>query len=476
MLLLLPEILIGALIIILIGVLCISPHHHSKKIVNLVSYILILSGLYIVIYGSCAINDKQVFLDNYLVDKLSFILKGVIIIFSGMIISYSKSYLLSHGLFKLEFFTLLLFSVLGQLICISSVHTLLTYLGIELMALAIYGLVAFNYKKEISIEAAIKYMVLGAIASGFLLYGISMIYGSTGGLSYREISSSIILDKYNHILMIFGIMFIIAALSFKLGLVPFHMWAPDVYQGGNTASTIIISTIPKIAVFALSYRILLDLFNSLSSQYIIILQIIAIASLFIANLTAIMQNNIKRMLAYSTISHMGFLLLSIISGYNNNLFNAAQTGFLYVLIYSFTSLGIFAVLLGLSHTNDDLTFDNLKGLAKKYPLLGFGLLIGVFSLAGIPPTIGFYAKLLVIESLMHVNMYTISILAIISSVIGAFYYLKIIKVIYFDDITDALPLFIQSKSAKILMVINLSTILILGIYPKILVDVFKTIL
>jgi NADH-quinone oxidoreductase subunit N len=320
-------------------------------------------------------------------------------------------------------------------------------------------------------------MVLGAIASALLLYGISMVYGATGSLVYSDIFFSIKSSAYNPVIMLLGIVFIIAGLSFKLGLVPFHMWAPDVYEGSNTATTLIVSTIPKIAIVVLVFRLFADVFYDISSKYIVILQTIAIVSLFVANLTAIMQTNIKRMLAYSTISHIAFVMLSLVSSYvSSNVVFATQASMFYIVSYAFSGMAVFAILLGLSNSDDNLTLDSLKGLAKKNPIIGFGLLICMFSLAGIPPTVGFYAKLLVIQGLVHTHQYILAVMAVVSSVIAAFYYLRIVKVIYFDDVSEQLPEFVQTKSAKVFMTINFSLILILGIYPKLLVSLFQNLI
>jgi NADH-quinone oxidoreductase subunit N len=380
---------------------------------------------------------------------------------------------LAHKIFKLEFFALFLLSIFGQLICISSINLLLTYVGIELMALAIYGIVAFNNNQVKAIEAGIKYMVLGAVASAFLLYGTSMLYGSTGSLDYRQIYLLIadngVSSSYNHNLLLFGVLLIISGLCFKLGLVPFHMWAPDVYEGGNSASTLIVSTMPKIAIFAMTYRLLVDTFDILSANFIIILQVIAIASLLIGSLTAIMQTNIKRMLAYSTISHMGFVLLAMTISYDTSLEISTagkHSAVFYTLVYTFSGAAMMAIIVGLTNKNDDLKLENIKGLAKKNPWLGIGFLISVFSLAGIPPTIGFYAKFLVIQNLIQSGMYVFAIIAVLSSVIAAFYYLRIIKAIYFDEADENTAEFTHANSAKILLCINIAGILALGIYPQ----------
>ncbi len=479
MLLLLPEILVSFLALSLLVLLCISPNKTCTKTICIMAYVLILSGIYFTALASCGSNCivDSIFHNNYIIDKLAYGLKGILILGSGIIILYIKNYLIAHNLFKTEFFALFILSILGQIICISAAHMLLTYLGIELMALSIYGLAAFNYSKQISIEAAIKYMVLGAIASAFLLYGISMVYGATGSLVYSEIFNSIADKSYNSTIMLLGVIFIIAALAFKLGLVPFHMWAPDVYEGSNNASVLILSTLPKIAIAALFYRLFSHVFYDISGKYIMIFQVIAISSLFVANLTAIMQKNIKRMLAYSTISQLAFVLLAFISSYDkSNLIFAVNSGMFYTVIYVFSAMAVFSILLGLTSVNDDLTINDLKGLAKKNPLIGFGLLICMFSLAGIPPTIGFYAKLLVIQSLVHTHNYILAILAVVSSVIAAFYYLRIVKVIYFDEITEKLPEFIQTKSAKLFMLLNLCLLLALGIYPKALIGIFQNII
>jgi NADH-quinone oxidoreductase subunit N len=472
----LPEVVITANILILFALLCFKPNHVFHKSVCYLAYIMIFLGAYAMYIALCknSIVKNNYFFDSYTIDKLDYFLKGFITSAAGIIILYTKTYLLRFNIFKLEFFLLLLLSVLGQMICIGAIHTLSLYLGIELMALAIYGLVVFRYTEHISIEAGIKYMILGAIASAFLLYGISMVYGATNALSYSAIIQSIQNQTYDRIMLLLGMIFIIAALLFKLGLVPFHMWVPDVYEGGIMPSTLVISSIPKVAIVILFYRLMHDVFYSLSANYIEILQYIAIISLFVANLAAITQKNIKRMLAYSTISHIAFMCLAIIVTYVANYeIMAKQMLIFYLLTYTLTSITIFGLLLGLTQFKDNLAIADLKGLAKKHPIVSVALLLCMFSLAGIPPTMGFYSKFMVIQGLMHNHYYIIAILAILSSVIAAFYYLLIVKTMYFDDLNAELPSFQHSISAKISLGLSLCLIMLLGIYPNTLMSILS---
>ncbi len=481
----LPEIFIITNIFILFGLLCFKPQYAFYNVICYLAYSMIIAGLYGIYCAFFYENNllkHNYFFDSYVIDKLSYFLKSFILSACGIIMLYSKSYLQRFNIFKLEFFILLLLSVLGQVICIGAVHTLTMYLGIELMALAIYGLVVFRYTEHISIEAGIKYMILGAIASAFLLYGISMVYGATNALSYVGIIDSIKNQTNDHIMLLLGFTFIIGALFFKLGLVPFHMWVPDVYEGGIMPSTLIISSIPKIAIVILFYRLTHDVFYDLSTYYIEILKYTAIISLFIANLAAIMQKKIKRMLAYSTISHMAFICLAILVTYTPSINSYAiftqKALIFYIITYALTNMATFGLLLGLTQFKDNLCINDLKGLAKKHPLVSFSLLLCMFSLAGIPPAMGFYSKLMVIQGLIYNHYYIIAVLAVLSSVIAAFYYLLIIKTMYFDDIiTDNESFnFQHAKAAKICLTSMMILILILGIYPNALLNILDKII
>lgn len=375
---------------------------------------------------------------------------------------YSKQYLIDRGLFRPDFIVLTLFALLGQLILISGSNLLTLYLGLELMALSTYGLVAMRHNSGLSSEAAIKYFVLGALASGFLLYGMSMLYGVTGSLDLMEIFKAVADPRINNLIMAFGLVFIVAGLAFKLGVVPFHMWVPDVYQGAPTAVTLLIAAAPKLAAFALLFRLLVNTLLPLVADWQPMLMILAVLSLAVGNITAIAQTNIKRMLAYSAIAQMGFVLLGMLSVFDDHAFSASM---FYAVTYVITTLGTFGLLMALSRKGYDCeTLDGLKGLNRKHPWFAFMGLIMMFSLAGIPPTVGFAAKLSVLEALVDANFVALAVIAVIASLIGAFYYLRVVKVMYFDEPVGEHSISGSGFSRGILG-LNSIAILVLGIFP-----------
>ncbi|MFZ9326066.1 MAG: NADH-quinone oxidoreductase subunit NuoN [Polynucleobacter sp.] len=375
---------------------------------------------------------------------------------------YSKQYLIDRGLFRPDFLVLTLFALLGQLVLISASNLITLYLGLELMALSTYGLVAMRHSSGLSSEAAIKYFVLGALASGFLLYGMSMIYGVTGSLDLLEILRSLLDPRINHLIMAFGLVFIVAGVAFKFGVVPFHMWVPDVYQGAPTAVTLLIAAAPKLAAFALLFRLLINTLLPLISDWQPMLMILAVLSLVIGNITAIAQTNIKRMLAYSAIAQMGFVLLGMLSIFDDHAFSASM---FYVIAYVITTLGTFGLLMVLSRKGYDCdTLEGLKGLNRKHPWYAFIGLIMMFSLAGVPPTLGFAAKLSVLEALVDADYIALAVIAVIASLIGAFYYLRVVKVMYFDEPSHEHSV-TGSGITKGVLSLNGLMVLLLGIFP-----------
>jgi len=375
---------------------------------------------------------------------------------------YSRQYLVDRGMFRPDFMVLALFALLGQCVLISGSNLLTLYLGLELMALSTYGLVAMRQDNAQSAEAAMKYFILGALASGFLLYGMSMLYGVTGSLDLIEIFKAVADPRINHLIMAFGLVFIMAGLAFKLGVVPFHMWVPDVYQGAPTAVTLLIAAAPKLAAFALLFRLLVNTLLPLFSDWQPMLIMLAVLSMVIGNVTAIAQTNIKRMLAYSAIAQMGFVLLGMLSVFDDHAYSAAL---FYAVTYTLTTLASFGLLMLLSKKGYDCeTLDSLKGLNKKHPWFAFMGLVMMFSLAGIPPTVGFAAKLSVLEALVDAEYTALAIIAVMASLVGAFYYLRVVKVMYFDaplhehEITG-------SGISRGILGINSIAIVALGIFP-----------
>jgi NADH-quinone oxidoreductase subunit N len=383
---------------------------------------------------------------------------------------YSRTYLADRGLWKGEFFALVLFALMGMMVMISANHFLTLYLGLELLSLSLYAMVALDRDSARATEAAMKYFVLGALASGLLLYGMSMIYGATGTLDISQVAKAVATANPNKIVLTFGLVFLVSGMAFKLGVVPFHMWIPDVYDGAPTAVTLIIGSAPKLAAFAMAMRLLVMGLLDLAVDWQQMLVILAVLSMALGNLAAIAQTNIKRMLAYSTISHMGFMLLGLLAGVvNGNWLNAADAysaAMFYVAVYVLTTLGTFGMVLLLSRAGFEAeNLNDSKGLNARNPWYAFIMLLLMFSLAGVPPTVGFYAKLSVLQPLLAADMTWLAVVAVLFSLIGAFYYLRIVKLMYFDEPTDTAPI-APSLDMSVLISVNGLAVLALGIMPQ----------
>ena len=400
-------------------------------------------------------------------DSMSDVLKVFVYFVTFVVFLYSRDYLRERSLLKGEFFVLALFSVLGMMVMISANSLLMIFLGLELLSLCLYAMVALNRDSQSSSEAAMKYFVLGALASGMLLYGISLVYGITGSLDLARISDAVAMlnsgstAQPGAIVLNMGLVFIVIGLAFKLGAVPFHMWVPDVYHGSPTAVTLFIGTVPKIAAFGMIIRLLVDGLGGLHGEWQNMLIVLAVLSIATGNVVAIAQGNIKRMLAYSTISHMGFLLLGILTGTADG-YSAAM---FYVLVYAVMGLGGFGMVIMLSRAGFEAeNIDDFKGLNERSPWFAFMMLILMFSMAGVPPTVGFYAKLSVLQAVVAVDLLWLAVFAVIFSVIGAFYYLRIVKLMYFDKPEDTTP--IQPNfDIRFALGANGLAVLGLGIYP-----------
>ena len=385
---------------------------------------------------------------------------------------YSRQYLLDRGLLRGEFITLLLFAMLGMMIMISAASFLTLYLGLELMSLCLFAMVALNRDSAQSTEAAMKYFVLGALSSGLLLYGMSMIYGATGTLDISEVAQRVsrIAATTDRSLLVFGLVFMVAGIAFKLGAAPFHMWIPDVYQGAPTAITLVIGAAPKLAAFAMAVRLLVNGLLDLAQDWQQMLALLALLSMAIGNITAIAQSNIKRMLAYSTIAHMGFMLLGLLSGVvGGNLLNAADaygTALFYVVVYVLMTLGAFGMLLYLSRKGFECeNLEDFRGLNRRSPWFAFVMMVLMFSLAGLPPTAGFYAKLAVLSSAVQAGQLWLAVAAVILSLVGAFYYLRIVKLMYFDEPKETGPV-PGHREMRVLLSFNALVLLVLGILPQ----------
>ena len=437
---------------------------HTPRGVGFVYFfaLLLLAYLFFAFFGR--LGDVSLLAMNgmFQSDPLSNLLKACSCAAVFVTLVYSKQYLKDRSLFRPDFIVLALLALLGQFVLISGANLLTLYLGLELMALPTYVLVAMRHNSEKSVEAGIKYFILGALASGFLLYGMSMLYGITGSLDLLEIFKTVADPRVNHLVMAFGLVFIVAGLAFKLGVVPFHMWVPDVYQGAPTAVTLMIAGAPKLAAFALLFRLLVNTLLPLLGDWQPMLVLLALLSLVVGNVTAIAQTNLKRMLAYSAIAQMGFVILGMLSVFDDHAFSASL---FYVVTYVMTTLGSFGLLMVLSrHGYDCETLESLKGLNKKHPWYAFIGLVMMFSLAGIPPTVGFAAKLGVLEALVDAEHTFIALIAVIASLIGAFYYLRVVKVMYFDEPTHEITV-TGSGFARALLGLNAILVLVIGMFP-----------
>jgi len=418
------------------------------------------------------------FHNMFISDPMSCLLKLFSYIAVGLTLIYSRQYVTDRemlsGTLGGEFYVLALFCLLGQMVMISGNSMLIIYLGLELMSLSLYALVALRRNHAVSSEAAMKYFILGALASGFLLYGMSMLYGATGSLDLTEIAKAASSGTVNKTVLIFGVVFLVAGLAFKLGVVPFHMWVPDVYHGAPTAVTLLLGGAPKLAAFAICIRLLVEGLLPLAVDWQQMLMVLAVSSMVVGNLTAIAQTNLKRMLAYSTISQMGFVLLGLLSGVvDGNVFSAANaysSAMFYAITYVLTTLGTFGVVLLLARSGFEAeNLDDFKGLNQRSPWFAFVMLLLMFSLAGIPPMMGFYAKLSVLQAVLGSGQVWLAVFAVMLSLIGAFYYLRVVKLMYFDEPVDFAPI-VVNRDMRVALSINGAAVLLLGLVPGPLMD------
>ena len=401
------------------------------------------------------------------IDPMGTVLKALTLVLVLLSFFYARDYFNKKSIQASEFFILALFATIGMLVLISANSLLVVYLGLELLSLSLYSMVAMNRASAESAEAAMKYFILGALASGMLLYGISMLYGVSGTLQLDELLARSEVVGQERLLLIFGVVFVIVGIAFKLGVVPFHMWLPDVYQGASTPVTLFLGTAPKIAAFAMAIRILADGLQGVSEQWAGMLIILAVLSMSVGNIVAIAQTNMKRMLAYSTIAHMGFLLLGILAA-NNSGYAASM---FYVIVYTIMSMGAFGAVILLSQANNESDrIVDFSGLAKRSPWFGFIMLVIMFSMAGVPPFAGFWAKWYVLKEVVAAGFVWLAGLAVLFSIIGAYYYLRVVKIMYFDDATenDAPE---ASEDMKLVLSVNGLAIVLLGLLPGALMSI-----
>ncbi|MGD8558524.1 MAG: NADH-quinone oxidoreductase subunit NuoN [Gammaproteobacteria bacterium] len=458
-----PEIFVLSMAcIILVADLFISDER------RVLTYLMALGTLVVAALLTINLHNAETvytFSGTFVKDAMSDVLKLFIYLVTAVVFIYARGYLIERNLFKGEFYVLGLFGVLGMMVMVSAHNFLTIYLGLELLSLSLYAMVALQRDSIMASEAAMKYFVLGAIASGLLLYGMSLLYGVTGTLDINEFSGHLsamdLSDNSRNIVLVLGMVMTIAGMAFKLGAVPFHMWIPDIYHGAPTAVTLYIGSAPKMAAFAMIMRLLVEGMGDLHTQWQDILIIMAILSMGVGNIIAIAQANIKRMLAYSTISHVGFIMLGILSGTNIG-YSAAM---FYAIVYAIMSAGGFGMIILLSRTGFEAdTLEDFKGLNERSPWNAFMMLILMFSMAGVPPTLGFYAKLSVIQAVVGVDLVWLAVVAVIFSIIGAFYYLRVIKLMYFDKPDDMSPIS-STPDMRLILSLNSLAILALGIYP-----------
>lgn len=459
----LPEMfMLGMICLVLVIDLFLSDR--SRVVTYLLAQASLL-GAFVLTLSLYGIQPVQTFNGMFINDVMGTLLKLVVYAATFIVFLYSRSYLRARQMFSGEFFVLGLAGVLGMMVMLSAHNMIALYLGLELLSLSLYAMVALQRDSAAASEAAMKYFVLGAMASAMLLYGMSMIYGATGSLDLGLINVAVQSGRPDSLVLIFGLVFLMVGVAFKLGLVPFHMWVPDVYHGAPTAVTLYVSSAPKIAAFAMLMRLLVDGLPGLYAQWHDILVLLALLSLAVGNVVAIAQSNIKRMFAYSGISHMGFLILGVIAGSNEG-YAAAM---FYAVVYVLMGLGGFGMVILLSRAGFEADrLDDFKGLNERSPWYAALMLFFIFSMAGVPPFLGFWAKLTVIQALVATDQVGLAVAAVLFSVVGAFYYLRIIKLMYFDKAESDAPIKPEGD-LRLALGANGLAILALGLYPNALI-------
>ena len=464
--LVLPEIFISFSIMFLL-ILGVFKKNSSKFIQNISLLVLLITAV-IIFNETLGIEETILFNGSVIIDYLSSFMKIVTLLATFLTLVISSNYLRSLKIFKIEYPILILSSVLGMMIMISSNDLIVFYMGLELQSLALYVLATFNRDEIKSSEAGLKYFVLSALSSGLLLYGCSLIYGFTGSTNFSVIASQLNSDQYA---LTFGIVFILVGLAFKISAVPFHMWAPDVYEGSPTSVTLFFTMVPKIAALTVFIRFLYVPFLNLIDQWQMILVFLSIASMVFGAVAAIGQKNLKRLVAYSSISHVGYALAGLATGSNDGI----QSSVIYITIYIIMNLGLFSCLLMMKRNNVYYEqIDDLSGLSKNHPLLSLSLLVILFSLAGIPPLAGFFAKFYVFKSVLEQSMFFLAIVGLLSTVVAAFYYLRLIKIMYFDEEKEKYD---EDHSLWLRFSLGASTLLILiyFIFPSQLIEIVSRI-
>ena len=461
-----PEIFLSLSIMFLL-ILGVFKKESSKLIQNISLIVLLITA--VITFNETLSNEEiLLFNDSVIIDYLSSFMKIITLLAAFLVLIISSSYLRTFKIFKIEYPILILSSVLGMMVMISSNDLIVFYMGLELQSLALYVLATFNRDQLKSSEAGLKYFVLSALSSGLLLYGCSLIYGFTGSTNFNIIVNQLNSSEY---MLTFGIVFILVGLAFKISAVPFHMWAPDVYEGSPTSVTLFFTMVPKIAALTVFIRFLYVPFLNLIDQWQMILIFLSIASMLFGAIAAIGQTNLKRLIAYSSIGHIGYALAGLATGSNDGI----QSSIIYITIYILMNLGLFSCLLMMKRNNEYYEdIEDLSGLSKNHPMLSLSLLVILFSLAGIPPLAGFFAKFYIFKSVIEQSMYFLAIVGLLSTVIAAFYYLRIIKIIYFDKEKEKYD---TDHSLWLKFSLTASTLLILMyfIFPSQLIEVVSRI-
>lgn len=459
-LIMVPEFYLVAAACVLLLADAFLPASQRGITIHWASIFVLVAAIYLVMAHNPA-SPVTAFNGMFVRDGMAEILKVFALLSTILVFIYAKPYLSDRKLFVGEFYTLMIFAVIGVMLLVSAGNLIMIYLGLELLTLSSYALVALNRDSKLSSEAAIKYFVLGALASGMLLYGMSMVYGATGTLDLAQLHEAIPHSKMPH-LLVFGLIFMIIGIAFKLGAAPFHMWIPDVYQGSPTAVTVFIGSAPKLAAFGMAFRLLAVGMGDMAHQWQLMLSALAVLSLAIGNLVAIVQTNLKRLLAYSTISHMGYLLLGLVNagpeGYSAAMF--------YAISYALMSTAAFGVILALSRAGFECEeIDDFKGLNQRSPWMAFLMMLCLFSLAGVPPLFGFFAKLLVLQAAIHAGMMWLAIVGAVFAIIGLYYYLHVVKVMYFDKPVEGTVVRLQPDfTLRLALSVNALVLLVLGVY------------
>jgi NADH-quinone oxidoreductase subunit N len=467
-----PELflLVMACIILLVDAFLVRTQRWLTGALTLITLLGCALITYQTMDGQVVLTFSNMFVDDLLGDFLKLVTYFAVIV----VIIYSRDYLAARQLDKGEYYLLVLFATLGMMVMISAAHFLTIYLGLELLSLSLYALVAIDRDSPRATEAAMKYFVLGALASGLLLYGMSMVYGATGTLEIGGVAQALHLGIANKTVLVFGLVFIVSGIAFKLGAVPFHMWVPDVYQGAPTPITLLIASAPKLAAFAITMRMLVYGLFEIAEHWQLMLMLLAMLSIALGNLAAIAQTNIKRMLAYSAISHMGFMLLGLMSGTvgadRHFALNAYSSSMYYAIAYVIMSLGSFGVILLLSRAGYEAEhLDDFKGLNQRSPWFAAVMMSLMFSMAGVPFFVGFFAKFSVLLAAVDAGHIAVAVFAVMFSLVGAFYYLRVVKLMYFDAPVDAAPI-VAAPDVRFLLSLNGAAVVLLGIFPDSLIS------